>query len=155
MFEDLIQNLQSFVDTLPMALQTLALLGIGAVPVLEGDVSALIGVVAGVPMVLTIIFAAAGTILATMAAVAWGARIGDKRQKGDRERRIMARVEKWGIPIAMLIGGFFVSVSINAFVMSAAGLNRSIVLISGIVTAVFNAVLVALIAAGALQVLVQ
>lgn len=154
MFEDLIQNLQSLVDTLPMALQALALLGIAAVPVLEGDVAALIGTVAGVPMVLTIIFSAAGTILATMAGVAWGARIGDKREKGDRERKIMARVEKWGIPIAMFIGGFFVSVSINAFVMSAAGLNRTIVLISGFVTAAFNTVLVALIAAGALHVLV-
>ena len=151
MLEDLILDHQAFVDTLPLALQVLSLLVVGLVPFLEGDVAAAIGVVTGVPLILALIFSAAGTILATMAAVAWGARIGEKRQRGERERRIMARVEKWGIPIAMLLGGFFVSVSVNAFVMSAAGLNRTIVLVSGFITAALNTAFVGLAAAGVLR----
>lgn len=151
MFADLITQLQEFVDTLPLALQVIAVLIIGMVPALEGDVAAAIGIVAGVPWLLTVLVGAGGTVLTTLGAVAWGSRIGDKRRKGERERKIMARVEKWGIPIAMFIGGFLVSVAINAFVMSAAGLNRTIVLISGIATAIFNTLFVALVAAGILQ----
>lgn len=151
MFADLIIRLQEFVDTLPFVLQVLSVLLIGLVPALEGDVAAAVGIVAGVPWLVTVIIGAGGTVLTTVGAVAWGSRIGDRRSKGDRERRILARAEKWGIPIAMFIGGFLVSVSINAFVMSAAGLNRTIVLAAGIATAVFNTLFVALVAAGILQ----
>ena len=148
-----VESLQQFVDTLPLTLQFLALLVIGAIPFLEGDVAGLVGIVAGVPALAAFLPAAGGTVLATFASVTLGASIGGRRSKGERERRILARVEKWGIPVAMFLGGFFLSVVINGFVMSAAGLNRFLVLISGIGTAVVNTAFVMLVASGALHVL--
>lgn len=150
MLHDIINDLQQFVDTLPLILQVLALLVISAVPIFEGDVAVAVGLVAGVPWPLAVLVSAGGTVLATFAAVAAGARLGGRRTKGEREKKILARVEKWGVPLAMLLGGFFLSVTFHAFVMSSAGLNRSLVLVSGICTAVFNVAFVALLTSGVL-----
>lgn len=150
MLQDLILQVQQFVDTLPSPLQVIALLVIAVVPIFEGDVAVAIGLVAGVWWPLALVASAAGTALATIVAVAAGAKLGSKRTKGEREQRILARVEKWGVPIAMLVGGFFFSVTINAFVMSAAGLNRTLVLTSGAGTAIFNTLFVAALTSGLL-----
>lgn len=150
MLQGIIEDLQTWVDGLPMVLQVVALLAIALTPFLEGDVAVVIRLVSGVPWMIAVVVSAAGTIVVTLAAVALGAGIGGKRTKGERERKILARVEKWGIPIAMLMGGLFISVPLNAFVMSTAGLNRSIVLISGIATAIFNIAFVALLTTGIL-----
>jgi len=92
-----------------------------------------------------IIAAAAGTILVTIGAVALGS-----RRTRTREDKIVSRAQRFGIPLAMLIGGFLVSVPLNALVMSAARLDRTTILISGAVTAVINATFVGLVAAGVL-----
>ncbi|WP_344337461.1 hypothetical protein [Brevibacterium salitolerans] len=146
--QDVILQVQQFVDTLPAPLQVIALMVIAVVPIFEGDVAVAIGLVTGVWWPLALVTSAAGTGLATVVAVAAGAKLGSKRTKGEREQRVLARVEKWGIPIAMLLGGFFFSVTINAFVMSAAGLSRTLVLTSGIGTAIFNTLFVAALTSG-------
>lgn len=152
---DLILDLRTLVDVLPLAVQVLALLGIGLVPFLEGDVAAGIGVVVGVPWVLTVAASFAGTALASVVAVALGARVrGERRQDHQvRDGRILGRVERFGVPVAMLVGGFFLSVVVHAFVMSAARLHRPTVLVSALVSAAVNTVFVALVASGVLEVL--
>jgi len=148
MFDELnqfIASLQGAVDPLPLPLQIIAVFAIGMIPFLEGDVSAGIGVAAGIPLVPVIIAAAAGTILVTIGAVALGS-----RRTRTREDKIVSRAQRFGIPLAMIIGGFLVSVPLNALVMSAARLDRTTILISGAVTAVINATFVGLVAAGVL-----
>lgn len=64
---------------------------------------------------------------------------------------VMRRVERWGVPIAMLITGFLLSVPVTAFIMRAVGLGRSIVLTSAMAVAVLDATVAGLIAAGLLH----
>jgi hypothetical protein len=150
---DFIDTLQGHVDVLPQPLQIAAVLLIGMIPFLEGDVSAAIGIAAGVPLLPTILAATIGTILVTIGAVALGARTRAIGRRGGRDERILSRAQRFGVPLAMLVGGFLVSVPLNAFVMSAARLNRTAILVSGIVVAALNTVFVALVAAGVLAVL--
>ncbi len=150
---DFINSLQGHVDLLPLPLQIGAVLLIGMIPFLEGDVSAAVGVAAGVPLLPTILAAAIGTVFVTIGAVTLGARTRAVGRRGGREERILSRAQHFGIPLAMLVGGFLVSVPLNAFVMSAARLNRTVILVSGIIVAVLNTVFVALVAAGVLAVL--
>lgn len=145
-----VADVQGQVDLLPLPLQIAAILVIGLIPFLEGDVAAGIGIAVGVPLVPTIAAATAGTILITIGAVRLGARAGARASREERSERILTRAQRFGVPIAMLIGGFLVSVPLNAFVMSAARLNRAVVLVSGVVVSIINAVFVALVAAGVL-----
>lgn len=117
---------------------------------MEGDVAAGVGIAAGVPLVPTIAAAAAGTILVTIGAARLGRRAGTRASREERSEKILTRAQRFGAPIAMLIGGFLVSVPLNAFVMSAARLNRAVILVSGIVVSITNTVFVALVAAGVL-----
>lgn len=144
-------SLQQQVDLLPWPLQILAVIALGAVPFLEGDVSAAVGIAAGLPLVSTIIAATIGTVLVTLGAIALGTRTRSSRTPGERDEKVLGRVERFGIPIAMLIGGFLVSVPVNALIMSAAGLNRAAVTVSAIAVAFFNVVLVALVTAGVVE----
>ncbi len=57
------------------------------------------------------------------------------------------RVERWGVPVAMLISGFFFSVPMTVFIMRTAGLSRSIVLASAIAVAILNGFVAGLLAA--------
>ncbi|WP_430593226.1 hypothetical protein [Humidisolicoccus flavus] len=143
--------LQTSVDPLPDALQVLAVFAIGMIPFLEGDVGAGIGIAAGAPTVATIIAATLGTIVVSLLALQLGGTVGAKRSRSARERRVLRRVEKWGIPIAMFIGGFLVSVPLNVLIMSAAGLNRRIIAIAAVATAIFNTLFVAVIVLGVLN----
>ncbi|MEL4152143.1 hypothetical protein MTQ22_02075 [Corynebacterium bovis] len=85
-----LESLQSWVHGLPVVLQVLAVFVIGVVPVLEGDVAAAVGIVAGVSWPATLIAGSAGTALATLGGVALGGRVDGglraRRRRRDRER---------------------------------------------------------------------
>jgi hypothetical protein len=149
---ELVENIRAAVDGLPLVLQVLALLLVAVVPFLEGDVAAGIGVVAGVPWALAAVVSFAGTALSATVAVALGARVGGDRHGGEpRARAILRRVERFGVPLAMVVGGFLLSVPLNAFVMSAARLNRRVVLVSALVSATVNVAFVTLALLGVLE----
>ncbi|MDK8511186.1 hypothetical protein QP948_07220 [Corynebacterium bovis] len=85
-----LESLQSWVHGLPVVLQVLAVFVIGVVPVLEGDVAAAVGIVAGVSWPATFLAGTAGTVLATVGGVALGGRVDGglraRRRRRDRER---------------------------------------------------------------------
>lgn len=146
-----ILDLQQFVDALPGALQVIALVLVGMIPFLEGDVAATIGVVAGLHWLPSILLGVIGTVAVTFGVLAVTERFGERQQSRWENHTVMRRVERWGAPVAMLITGFLLSVPMTAFVMRAAGLRRPIILVSAIAVAVLNATIAGLIAAGMLH----
>lgn len=146
-----ILDLQQVVDTLPSPLQLMAILVIGVLPFLEGDVAATIGVVSGVHWLPAILLGTAGTVGATFIVLACMKHVGKSREQRWDDHKVMRRVEQWGVPIAMLVSGFMFSVPVTAFIMRAASLKPSIVMTSAVAVAGLNATVAGLIAAGMLQ----
>ncbi|MFF0945779.1 hypothetical protein ACFYE2_16370 [Kocuria sp. CPCC 205300] len=146
-----ILDLQQVVDTLPGPLQMLAVLLIGMIPFLEGDVAATIGVVAGIHWLPSIVLGVTGTVVVTFLVLSSLGRFGRSRDNRWAEHKVMRRVEQWGVPIGMLISGFLFSVPVTVFIMGAAGLRRPIVLISALAVAVLNGTVAGLVSAGILQ----
>lgn len=150
-FRAWILDLQQFVDTLPPPLQVLAVLLIGMVPFLEGDVAATIGIVVGIPWLPSIVLGVLGTVVSTVLVLALVGRFGRRREDRWSDHKVMRRVERWGVPVGMLISGFLFSVPVTVFIMRAAGLGRSIVLTSAFAVAVLNGTVAGLLAAGMLH----
>lgn len=146
-----ILDLQQVVDILPGPLQMLALLLIGMIPFLEGDVAATIGVVAGIHWLPSILLGVAGTVAVTFLVLSSPGRIGQPRDDRWAGHKVVRRVEQWGVPIGMLISGFLFSVPVTVLIMRAAGLRRPIVLVSAVAVAVLNGTVAGLVAAGILQ----
>jgi hypothetical protein len=143
-----ILHLQQFIDTLPGPLQVSSIFLIGMVPFLEGDVAATIGVVVGIHWLPSILLGVLGTVTVTFLTLTATARLGQQVQARRSGRTVIHRVERWGVPVAMLISGFFVSVPMTVFIMHTAGLSRSIVLASAIAVAILNGFVAGLLAAG-------
>lgn len=146
-----ILDLQQFVDALPGPLQIIAIVLIGVIPFLEGDVAATIGVVVGVHWLPAILLGVIGTVAATFLVLGVTKQFGHRRQRRWEDHKVMRRVEQWGVPVAMLVSGFLVSVPVTVFIMRTAGLGRSIVLSSAIAVAILNGTVAGVTAAGILH----
>ncbi|OSY41272.1 MULTISPECIES: hypothetical protein [Pseudonocardia] len=155
----MIEQLNVFVDTLHPVVQVLAVLVIGIVPFLESYVGAGIGVVAGMPVVLAVGAAVIGNLIALAAAVWLGDRArrgitkGGAKPQSDRRRKLLARVDRYGVPIASLAAPTLMAISITPFAMVAAGLNRQQVIIWQAITVVVWGVAFGALALGALSAL--
>ncbi len=77
---DVISGLQHQVDALPPVLQFVAVFVLAVIPVIEGDIAAGIGMVAGVDWEFTFIAAAGGTALTAWAGALWGSRLAERRR---------------------------------------------------------------------------
>lgn len=74
MLTEFLRSVASFIDGFPPIIQFLALFVLAAIPLVESEVAAALGVLLGVPVPLAIIAAAAGTSLMTIALTALGKR---------------------------------------------------------------------------------
>lgn len=149
--QDWIISLQQYVDTLPGPLQLTAVFVIGVVPLLEGDVAALVGVLSGMHWLPTVLFGTAGTVVVTVCAVGVAGTVGRRQEGRWKHHRVMRRVGDWGSPVAMLVSGLLFSVPITAFIMRASGIRRSVVLVSAVLVSAANALLVGLVVSGVLH----
>lgn len=163
--------LQVWVDARPRVLQIAVVFLLSVIPVVEGDIAAGIGMVAGVDWELTFLAAAGGTALAAWAAAVWGARIAARRRAGggaqespdpaarvpsrrrDAASRVLARVDRYGLGPAMVLCGFVSPVALNTFVLAVAGVDRRRLVFWGVVSAVINVGVVVAGAAGVLHLL--
>lgn len=148
---DLIPTIQTHVDALHPILQFLAVFAVGLVPFLEGDSGAIVGVLAGIPWPVVIIAAFAGTLLSSLVVVRLSGRLADPGNRGERDRRVLSRAERWGIPAAMLVSGVLLSVIITALIMAGARLHRPTILLSAAVTALLNVGVGVLVGEGVIQ----
>lgn len=106
--------------------------------------AAALGVILGVPVPLAIIAAAAGTSLMTIALTALGVKASEKLSSGKRGKKALGRVERFGIPLAMLLGSITFSNPLTALILTTAGLNRKAVATWGVVWAMVIAIVFAL-----------
>ncbi|MEQ3554903.1 hypothetical protein WIS52_30940 [Pseudonocardia nematodicida] len=143
----MVEQLNAFVSSWPPALQLLAVFVIGIIPFLESYVGAGVGVLAGIPVVLATTVAIVGNLVALGVAVWLGDRarrgVTARRQKPESERRkkIIARVDRYGVPVASLVAPTLMAISLTAFAMVTAGLNRQQVIVWQAITVVVWGVL--------------
>lgn len=136
---DAISSFIAFVDGLHPVLQFLAVFVIGIIPFLESYVGASVGIFMGMPWPIALGGGVAGNAVAVVAAVALAGRMrGDQSrvQHSPRRERIMARVDKWGVPVASLLAPTVLAISLTVLIMVVAGLNRRNVLVWNIIASV-------------------
>lgn len=161
MFDDGIHaTLTDLVHGLEPALQFLAVMAIGLVPFLESYVGALVGTVTGVPVGLATGAAVLGNLVAVVVAVVAGSALRRRwetrrteRPVSARRQKIVDRVDRFGVPLASLLAPLVFAISLTAFIMVTAGLDRRQVLVWQSVSVVAWGVLFALIGTGALAAL--
>lgn len=135
MSRDMMSSLASTFDSLPLVLQIAVVIGIGVVPFLESYVGAFVGTLVGLPAPVALIAAVLGNALAVLVAVALGSRIADRRTmrrdrpRTPRQEKVIARVDRWGVPVASLLAPMVFAISLTAFIMTTAGLARRQVLV--------------------------
>ena len=155
----MIEQLNTLVDTLHPALQILAVLVIGIVPFLESYVGAGVGALAGMPVAVAVGAAVAGNLLALAAATWLGTRArrgltrDRERTQSERRRKLVARVDRYGVPVASLLAPTLMAISFTAFAMVAAGLDRRQVVVWQTITVVVWGVLFGALGLGALTAL--
>lgn len=129
-----VAQLVTFVAGLNPFLQFLAVFVIGVVPFLESHFGAFVGTLTGVPVVLAALAAIAGNLLALAVAVRAGGavqrRVADRRgAPSKRTRKVLDKVDKFGVPVASLLGPFVLATALSTFIMIGAGLDRRTVVI--------------------------
>lgn len=155
----MIEQLNALVDTLHPALQILAVLVIGIVPFLESYVGAGVGALAGMPVIVAVMAAVAGNLLALAAATWLGTRArrgltrGREKPQSERRRKLVARVDRYGVPVASLLAPTLMAISFTAFAMVAAGLDRRQVVVWQTITIIVWGVLFGALGLGALTAL--
>ncbi|ANY05334.1 hypothetical protein [Pseudonocardia sp. HH130630-07] len=135
-------QLVEFVGGLHPVLQFLAVFVIGVVPFLESHFGAFVGAFTGVPVVLAVVGAVAGNLLALLVAIRAGGAVarrvaGRRTPAGEkRARKVLDRVDRFGVPVASLLGPLVLATSLSTFIMIGAGLNRRTVVIWQVVAVV-------------------
>lgn len=132
MFTDFIPHLQTFVEGLPVVVQFLGVALISAIPFVESYFGSAIGVLAGVPMPLSLSAAVVGNVT-TMLLVVFGANA--VRQKANanrvpvehtaRQQRIRQMLDRWGVPVVSLAGQTVLPSQIVAGTMVSLGAKRN------------------------------
>jgi hypothetical protein len=132
--DSVISSLSGVVGGLNPVVQFLAVFVIGIVPFLESHVGALVGTLTGVPVVLAALAAIGGNLLAlaiaTRAGSAVARRVAARRTSGPspRAEKVLAKVDRFGVPVACLLGPFVLATALSTFIMLSAGLDRRKVL---------------------------
>ncbi|ASO19629.1 hypothetical protein FHR81_000693 [Actinoalloteichus hoggarensis] len=123
------------VSQLHPLVQFFAVFAVGIVPYLESQIGAFIGAFIGMPFVLAAAAAIAGNLLALLIADRLGSaaarRIAARRDpaKSRRRKKVMSKVDRYGVPAASLLGPFVLATALSTFIMIGAGLDRRKVLI--------------------------
>ncbi|WP_261624348.1 hypothetical protein [Nesterenkonia marinintestina] len=118
--------LQWFVD-LPVLLQALGGVIIGFIPFLESYIAGFMGALLGFPWALALLAGVVGNVLALIVAVPLGARVASRRggrELTHRQQKVLDRTNRFGIPVASLLAPTLMAISLTAFIMVAAGLDR-------------------------------
>lgn len=155
--EDLVQNFQELAARVPEALQPLVVALAGAIPFIEGEGGAIIGVVGGVPLILAALAAAAGNFLSVLLVVLLGSRarhaVVDRRAvhaaaagaagggtvatlnavSATPESKGRQRFKRWlvrfGVPGASILGPLAIPTQFTSAMLVAAGTPRGWVLL--------------------------
>lgn len=140
-------------------LQFVAVFGIGVVPYLESHLGAFVGTLTGVPVAMATLAAIAGNLLALAVAIWAGSavarRVRARRSSGNSKRaqKVLAKVDRFGVPVASLLGPFVLATALSTFIMISAGLDRRAVITWQVVAVIAWGVVFAGLGLGALATL--
>ncbi len=112
---------------LPLIFQALGGVIIGAIPFLESYIAGFLGAMFGFPWPFALLAGVVGNVLALIVAVPLGARVAARRQGKEmtlRQQKVLDRTNRFGIPVAALLAPTLMAISLTAFIMAAAGLER-------------------------------
>jgi len=130
------ETLQNFTESLPPALQWLALIALGAIPFVESYVGSVIGVVAGLSPFVAIPAAIVGNLLSMLVVVLASHRV-RSRVTRDREepeptprrQKLRARFDRYGVPGVSLLGHFLLPSQITSVAIISFGAPRNAVIL--------------------------
>lgn len=159
---DLIPQFQEFVAGMPEWLQPLGVSLAGAVPFVEGEGAAVVGVLGGIPTPLVVVAAILGNILAvtlvvlvssrTRQAVLSAARRGEtptppspRREKFDRA------FARYGVAGVCLLGPLLIPTHFTAAALTASGVSRGRVLVWQAIAITLWTTLFALVISGVIR----
>lgn len=156
--DSFVPRLVELVDGLNPVLQFLAVFVIGVIPFLESHFGAFVGTLTGVPVVLAALAAIAGNLLALAVAfragVAVNRRVTEKRgEPSKRTKKVLRNVDRFGVPVASMLGPFILATALSTFIMIGSGLDRRTVIIWQAIAVIAWGVAFAALAVGALAAL--
>lgn len=173
--------LQSFIQQVPEILQPLIVAVAGAIPYIEGEGAAALGIIAGINPIVAAIAGAAGNILCVLGVVFLGARIreraverraakngaaavavldrpvGEENTKPKGHAKGHAKLRRWmvkfGVPGASILAPLALPTMLTAAFFAASGVPKQWVILWQVVAIVLWTSVVAFVAAGALALL--
>ncbi|MGC0143128.1 hypothetical protein [Pseudactinotalea sp. Z1732] len=139
--DQFVTDIQVFVADLPPVVSVLAVALLGVVPFVESYLGTAIGSVAGVPLLLAygaaVVGNAGAVLIASLAGGAVANRRHDKPAASDSRRaRVVARTDRYGVPLASLLAPTVLAISLTTFIMVSVGYARTRVVIWQIIAAI-------------------
>ena len=135
---DLVLGFQDLVAQVPVLVQPLIVAVAGAVPFVEGEGAAAIGIVGGLNPVVAAIAGAVGNFLCVLVVVLLGARVrtavvtrGGRTEEppSARRRKVMRAYERYGTPGVSLLGPLLVPTQITSAALVSTGVPAKTVLV--------------------------
>jgi hypothetical protein len=133
---DAILGFQGLLQEVPDLVQPLVVALAGAVPFIEGEGAATIGIVGGIPPVVAAVSAAAGNFLCVALLVLLGAGVRSAITGGKPRTRTTARREKfqraftrYGVPGVSLLGPLLLPTHFTAVMLAGSGVAKGRVLL--------------------------
>jgi len=122
---DLVAGFQDAVAQVPEFVQPLIVAAAGAVPFIEGEGGAIVGVVGGLPPVVAGLAAAVGNMLCVFVVVVVAARargaIADEKPRSKGRERFQRWLVRFGVPGASLLGPLALPTHFTAATLVATG----------------------------------
>ena len=136
---DIITGLQELTQGLPPLLRWVGVLLAGAIPYVEAEGAAILGVVAGVNPVVAIVAAVVGNAIA-LALVVWligaarsGVTRGRTAERSPKRQRMRQVFDRYGVPGVSLLGPLLLPSHVTAAAMVGFGAPRARVFAWGVV----------------------
>jgi hypothetical protein len=157
---DLVLGFQGLVADMPEFLQPLIVALAGAVPFIEGEGAAAIGIVGGIHPVVAAIAGAAGNFLCVLVIVLVGARVrtavtsrgrSDVEAISPRRQKVLKAYHRYGTPGVSLLGPLIVPTQITSAALVATGVPAGKVLFWQGVAIVLWTTLITLIITGVIS----
>lgn len=135
---DLVAGFQDLVAQLPGPLQPLAVAAAGAVPFVEGEGAAAIGILGGVHPIVAAVAAATGNFVCVTLLVLLGAGVrtavtagrggGGAPEPSPRRQKFQRAFTKYGVPGVSLLGPLLLPTHFTAVMLAGAGVARGRIL---------------------------
>lgn len=156
----MLEDLQSFTETLPAAVQWLGIIVLAAIPFVESYFGAAIGVLAGIHPVVAIGTAVIGNVVSMLIFVlsAHGIRSAATKNKepgplSPRKEKLKERFDRFGIAGVSLLGQAVLPSQITSALIVSFGASKNKVIFWQVISIVLWGVLFALLALGGVELL--